>query len=271
MKIFAIVNEDNPNSVNAYLFYYERQKTFYIELSQNADEWNTPFILSSFAKRNIKTVDFRWSKIWAEQRVIPSDRQNLAQILKDNNLDNYDVFKLLMLAKGRCAQDNYHLQQIDWEQLPLEIKRRKDKEVTDVFAIDEENILVFFQNGIIKKCNLSKISHNNPSINILLKKYPKSVKEVRIQVGGHGVMWDENIIITNETLYKHGQTIPLSNTDFVTFATERMVNADEAAQMLNCSRQNINDLTKRNKLCPVKRQNNKSIFQKSDIEKREWV
>lgn len=271
MKIFAIINEDSPNSVNAYLFYYERQKTFYIELSQNADEWNTPFVLSSFAKRNIKTVDFRWSKIWVEQRIVPSDRQNLAQILKDNQLDNYDVFELLMLTNGRCAQDNYYLKQINWEQLPLEIKKRKDKEITDVLAIDKENILVFFQNGIIKKCHLSKISHNNPSINVLLEKYPDVVKKVQIQVGGHGVMWDENIIIPSETLYKYGQTIPLSKTEFVTFATERIINVDEAAQMLNCSRQNINDLTRRNKLHPVKRRNNKSVFQKSDIESREWV
>lgn len=271
MKIFAIVNENEPNLTNAYLFYYEKQKTFYIEMLRSANEWNTPFILSSFAKRNIKTVDFRWSKIWVEQRVIPSDRQNLPQILKDNNLNNYDIFELLMLSNGRCAQDDYCLQQINSEQLPEEIKKRKGKEITDVLLVDKENILVFFQNGTIKKCNLTKISGHNPSLDTLLKNHPNLIDKVRLQVGGYGIMWDENIIIPNEMLYKYGETIPLSKNDFVSFTTERIVNVDEAAQILDCSRQNINDLTKRNKLFPIKRQNNKSLFMKSDIENREWM
>ena len=40
------------------------------------------------------------SKIWVEQRIIPSDRQNIAEILRDNNLKEYDEFELLMLAMG---------------------------------------------------------------------------------------------------------------------------------------------------------------------------
>lgn len=40
-----------------------------------------------------------------QQRIAPTDRQNLGQILKDNGLDEYDEFQLLMLANGRCVQD----------------------------------------------------------------------------------------------------------------------------------------------------------------------
>lgn len=49
MKIFAVRDEDNTtNKAVAYLFYYEKEKRFYIELSEEADPWKTPLILSSF-------------------------------------------------------------------------------------------------------------------------------------------------------------------------------------------------------------------------------
>ena len=78
----------------------EKDKKFYIELPDTADYWETPLILSSFLKRGKKTIDSHWSKIWVQQRIVPTDRQNLGQILKANGLEEYDEFKLLMLAKG---------------------------------------------------------------------------------------------------------------------------------------------------------------------------
>ena len=41
-----------------------------------------------------------------QQRIVPTDRQNLGEILRDNGLKEYDEFELLMLATGRCAQDD---------------------------------------------------------------------------------------------------------------------------------------------------------------------
>lgn len=42
MKIFAVRDEDNTtNKAVAYLFYYEKEKRFYIELSEEADPWKT--------------------------------------------------------------------------------------------------------------------------------------------------------------------------------------------------------------------------------------
>ena len=51
MKIFAVRDEDNTtNKAVAYLFCYEKEKRFYIELPEEADPWETPLILSSFLK-----------------------------------------------------------------------------------------------------------------------------------------------------------------------------------------------------------------------------
>ena len=106
MKIFAIRDESSQEQKDlAYLLYYEQEKRFYIELPENADAWETPLLLDSFVKRGETTVNSYWSKIWVQQRIVPPDRQNIGEILRDNHLKEYDEYALLMLAMGRCAQD----------------------------------------------------------------------------------------------------------------------------------------------------------------------
>ena len=85
MKTFAIRNEEDKKKKDlGYLIYYEKEKRFYIELPDDADPWETPLLLSSCLKRGEKTINAYWSKNWVQQRIVPSDRQNLGSILKDN-------------------------------------------------------------------------------------------------------------------------------------------------------------------------------------------
>ena len=122
MKIFAIRDESAEIQVDlAYLLYYELEKRFYIELPENADPWKTPLLLSTFLKKGETSINSYWSKMWVQQRIVPTDRQNLGQVLKDNHLMEYDEFDLLMLSMGRCAQDDYYLVPIDEKDLPEEI------------------------------------------------------------------------------------------------------------------------------------------------------
>ena len=92
-----------------YLFYYERSRRFFAELLEKWDEWAAPFIFSGFVKRGIYSIDSEWSMKFVRQRIIPADRQNLGAILRDNNLREYDEYRLLLLSEGRCAQDDLYL------------------------------------------------------------------------------------------------------------------------------------------------------------------
>ncbi len=124
MKIYVIRNnEDSPLKDLGYLFFFT-ENMFYIELPKDINEWETPLILSSFVKKKQYTVGAYFTNLWVQQRIIPIDRQNLGQILKDNNLKEYDEFQLLVLANGRCAQDEYYITEISEDELPLEIKER---------------------------------------------------------------------------------------------------------------------------------------------------
>lgn len=269
MKISAIRDECNKSKNLGYLIYFENSKQFYIELPFDADPWETPLLLESFLRRGERTINAYWSKLWVQQRIVPTDRQNLGQILKENGLDEYDEYKLLMLANGRCAQDNYYLEKMDEEDLPEEVIGRYQKKVEDVIPLEDAFLLVFFRDGVVKKCNIKDIVQNNKRFTAILNN-PQLFKSVRIQSGGYGVTWGQELDIADSVLYEEGTTIPLSAKDFISFASSRVVNTSEAAEILGCSRQNIDDLIKRGKLNPIKSTPQGKLFLKSELLQRKW-
>ena len=54
---------------------------------------------------------------WLRLRIVPPDRQNIAQILSDLKLPAYDEFKLLEYTKGRCSHDDYYITKVQGSKL----------------------------------------------------------------------------------------------------------------------------------------------------------
>ena len=270
MKIFAIRDESVENQVDlAYLLYYESEKRFYIELPENADPWETPLLLSTFLKKGETSINSYWSKMWVQQRIVPTDRQNLGQVLRDNNLKEYDEFDLLMLSMGRCAQDNYYLVPMEQAQLPIQILRRFEMCIEDVIPLNDFSLLVFFRNGSVKKCRLTDRYEHTASFQVLFRN-EAYFYAMHLQPGGHGIEWDVNLSINATTLYRIGKKIPLTISDFQNFVEHRVVNVAEAAEILGCSRQNIDYLTKSGKLHPIKSSGKNTLYLKSEVLKRNW-
>ncbi len=269
MKIFAI-RSDSMRKVKdlAYLIYYEKEKTFYIELPEDADEWETPLILSSYLKKGERTVNAYHSKMWVQQRIVPPDRQNLGQILKENGLDSYDEFELLTLSKGRCAQDDYYIQAISKKRLPDDFEERFNKRIEDVVPLYNEQLLTFFRNGKVKKCNVSSYI-DNVNARSLLSQYEK-FRSVEIQTDGYGVAWGTVLSISNEKLYDMGTEIDLRPDDFQCFAANRIISIAEACEILDCSRQNVSDLISRGKLNPIASKGNQILLMKNEVLQRKW-
>ena len=269
MKIFAIRNEyDLDNKNLAYLIYYEKAKKFYIELPENTDSWDVPIVLSSFVKDGELTVNSYWSKIWVQQRIVPSDRQNLGQILRDNNLKEYDEYELLMLTKGRCEQDDCYLVPIKQKDFPKEIKKRMERKIEYAIPLNQYKVVVFFRNQRSKICDVSSAFEKMVQKN---SKYGSCevFKKPIILAGGYGITWG-NIVVSDEWLYKNGKSMPLGIDDFKLMIDNGTVNSADAAEMLDCSRQNIDDLIKRDKLHPIKVSGKNKLFLRDEIIKREW-
>ena len=75
-------------------------------------------------------------------------------------------------------------------------------------------------------------------------------------------------MISDRELYEKSENIPLSLEDFIGFVRHRIVNTNEACQLLGCSRQNIDDLMKRDKLHPIRKDAKYKLFLKSEIMQR---
>ena len=186
MKIFAVRDEDNTtNKAVAYLFYYEKEKRFYIEFPEEADPWETPLILSSFLKKGQKTINAYWSRIWVQQRIVPSDRQNLGMILRDNGLDFYDEYKLLTMTNGRCSQDSYYLEPISEKDIPKEFVKRNQQKVEDVIPLPENQLLVFFRDGCVKKHDLVQLASTDKRFAPVLRN-ENTFRAVNVETDGYG-------------------------------------------------------------------------------------
>ena len=270
MKIFAIRDESALEQKDlGYLLYYAKDQRFYIELPEDADPWETPLILSSLLKKGETSINSYWSKVWVQQRIVPTDRQNIGQILKKYHLSEYDEFDLLMIAKGRCAQDDYYLAPITKDQLPKEILQRFLTKIEDVISLSGQNLLVFFSDGKVKKCSLRRYCSEHPQFGILLKN-EAFFHNVKVQTGGFGVAWGENLMLSDQFLYDLGKAVPLSLEDFENFVQMRVLTSTEAAEYLGCSRQYLEELRKKEKLHPIKASGKSVLYSKRELEKMNW-
>lgn len=270
MRVFAIRDGyDTSGMTVAYLIYYELERRFYIELPDDADPWNTPMILSSILQRGSRTVNAYWSRVWVQQRIIPADRQNIGQILKDNGLDEYDEFELLVRADGRCAQDDCYITEISMEDLPEYFDVRFDRKVEDVVALAGRRLLVFTRCGEVRLCDLTEFLSSHRAFAPLVSN-EDYFRSVRIQVGGYGVSWGEQLTISDAELYQMGVPIPITQEDLVGYMQQCVITTTEAAEYLQCSKQNIEDLVHRGKLHPIKETPKVKLFLKSEIQQRRW-
>lgn len=238
-----------------------------MELPDDADPWETPLILDSFARRGKTSINAYWSKLWVRQRVIPPDRQNLGEILKSNGLECYDEYALLTLAEGRCAQDDYYLVPIS--ELPRNLTRRYRYKVEGAAPLGGYRLLVFFRDGSVKKVDVASIVGDDRRFAPVLAN-ESIFQALSVQAGGYGVTWGEDVDIADHDLFRHGRKVSLDADDFRRFISTQIISSTEAAEILECSRQNIDNLAQRDKLRPVKVTGKSKLFLKGEVLQRSW-
>ena len=172
-----------------------------------------------------------------------------------------------MLSHGRCAQDQCYLEELAIEDLPAELIERWDYKVEDVVPLDSARLLVFFQNGEVKAIDMHDLLGKFPACQPYVNSENR-FNQVEVQPGGYGIMWSEQAEIPDHDLYEQGLSVPLSLQDFCRFVQVRIVSATEACKILNCSRQNIDDLIKRGKLHPIRNDIKYKLFLRNEVSQR---
>ncbi len=112
MRKFAVKNGFYDGKVVAYLLYDEKDRTYQIEVPEGVRNVEAPPIIAGLMEKGQRKIGNEWSLRWVKMRVIPPERQNIGQILRENGMDRYDEFRLLMNNQGRSCQDECYLVEV---------------------------------------------------------------------------------------------------------------------------------------------------------------
>ncbi len=112
MYRFAIKNRIYNDKTVGYLYYEEETQTYKIEIPDDVKSFEAPLILSDFIQKGERKIGNEWSLRWVQGRVVPPERQNIGQILKNNGMKFYSEFPLLVKSQGRCCQDECYIEQV---------------------------------------------------------------------------------------------------------------------------------------------------------------
>lgn len=270
MKICRITDEYRPMlGAVGYLYYFENAGRFYIEIPDGLSFNDAPLILDQYIKKGINYVDSEWSMHWVCNRIIPRDRQNIGQILRDAGLAEYDEYKLLILTDGRCAQDDCMIEQITENELPDAIRERGKQRIQSVTPLNDRRLLVFFHDKTSVMCKLTDLVGRDRRFKPVLSDN-HVFEKVRVNAGGYSIGWGETIEIADYVIRKIGTPLPMNLDDMRLFIDREVCDTAETARRLNCTRQNIDDLVRRGRLTPVKSGARSKFFFRNEVEERLW-
>ena len=265
MKLYELIDEELNRSLGM-LLYFEKEKTFLIELKDNLDEWTAPLLFTSFVKRGIYTIPRDACLLWVRERIIPRDRQNIQAILKNHRLKEYDEMALLALSKGRCAQDSICIEKR--ETLPNYIERRMQKNLTGMFPSGDRTTLCFFADDTTRRVDLRKLISIDGVDKILNNEL--LFQSGKIGAAGYYATFNDSIDIPASVLYANGKKLPVTKNDFISFVKNNVLDTKETGVLLGCSRQNISYMIRQNQLSPVKNDVMGNLYLKEDVLKNTW-
>ena len=265
MRIYALRDEANRQAGDlAFLECYERPRSFFFEIEPSADPWDLPFVLHEFSQRGSLTMGNGWSTRWVQSRLVPPERQNLGEVLRENGLAEYDETRLLELTGGRCSQDACYLVPVQREQLPAWFADRMEKRLADVYALGGFRIMAVFRDGTARIADARGLLGDRREFARVLTD-EDVFRHLSLQAGGHGVQWGSTLEVTSEELRSSSEACPLDASDLALIAGQAVVDTAEAARMLGCTRQNISDLVRRGKLSPLEGDGKATLFLRADV------
>ena len=265
MRIFDIFDEENSITIGT-LLYYEKERSFIIELVDTLDEWTAPLLLTSYVKKGIFTIPRDVSFLWVKERIIPSGRQNIDSILKKHKLKSYDEMKFLEFSEGRCSQDSLFIKKTD--SLPEYVQKRILHNLTETVVLEDYKMICFFADKTIRKIDFKTLPASHDMKKILGFKI--LFESAKVGTGGYFVTFDDSIDIPARLLYKSGKKIPLEPEDFISFAQKNICDTSETCIELECSRQNVSYMISHDMLTPVKENVKGNLYLRGDVIKNLW-
>ena len=266
MKSYAIFDEAlNRQTAIGYLFYFEKSRSFVIELCRNLDEWEAPLLFQKLVREGQYTVPRDIAFMWVKERIIPSGRQNIGSILKNHKLKEYSEIAMLNLSKGRSSQDACYIKEISSEEIPKHIADRMNQNLWECFVTDDNHLVCLFKDDLVKKIDLIKLAKYHSQLSHVIKN-KALLERIKVGPGGYSLNFDDAIELQAMDLRDFPLTTPLGAKDFYAFMCRNIVDTTKACDMLQCSRQNLAYLVKEEKLKPVYGGTKENLYLKGEVE-----
>lgn len=265
MKIYEIWDEENNRPIGI-LQYYEKEKSYIIELQEDLDEWTAPLLFASFVQQGIYTMPRQESYLWVKERVIPSGRQNIADILSNHKMMEYDEMKILEISKGKCSQDSLYIKKIDL--LPAYVIERQKKNLVDCCMCDENMILCFFADDTVKKLSLEQLKSVDGIDKVIRNQ--ALFESGMVGTGGYCLTFNDSIDVPVKILYETVQELQVTKKDFEAFVEKNVWDTPKACKVLGCTRQNISYMLNKNELSALKIDVKGNLYLKGEVLIHKW-
>ena len=265
MKSYGIYDEELSQSKPiGYLFYYEKAREFVIELSSVIDEWQAPLLFQGLVSRGTYTIPKEVALMWVQEKIIPSGRQNIGEILKRHKLKEYSEIALLSLSNGRCSQDACYIKEMNEKDVPKDIKDRWLNNVLECFPTESGDIVCMFRNNSTRLVKLDKLLDKYKEVSYVVRNR-ELLESVQVGVGGYSISFNDSIEIAAFDLNRVGELLPLKAGDFYGFVQKNVVDTTNACLMIECTRQNLSYLVREKKLSPIIQGTKENLYTKGEI------
>lgn len=135
--------------------------------------------------------------------------------------------------------------------------------IRKITALADMKLLVEFQNGITKVYDTKKLLKEYSFFEPL--KDPDLFSKATIDYNGSAVIWNSDLDVSEWELWTNGVEVHLTAEDLSRYLQNNSIGTAEVCRLLGCTRQNVDFLTKTNKIHPVLQLGNNKLFAKADI------
>ncbi|MDO4198378.1 MAG: hypothetical protein Q4D13_05270 [Erysipelotrichaceae bacterium] len=263
MKRCVIRNEYTKADIG-YLFYSEKEDVFTVEISDETDRINLPLFLSAFKDKGKYTMNPYWARRFVQRRIVPRDRQNIGSILRNAGLKKYDPYRLLILANGKCCQDECSIKPLsDKKDMESWYIRRKEKYIKSACLLDNEYLLIELNNNSLFRINLHNYLTDKNEM-VLLER-PYDLNNFKVIPNGLGIMWDEDISLMAEDIKEEDKEKDISGKDLERYMETNILTTADVCKELDCTRQYLNSLVQSGRIKVFRKSGNNSLFLKSEL------
>lgn len=142
------------------------------------------------------------------------------------------------------------------------------KRLLGAVPLADNRLLAAFDTDEVRLYEFSVLREQAPGLALL--EDSRLFEQMQLESSGTELVWPGCCKISAKRLGETGQLLPLTRMDFVRFCQVQLLSTTETAQILRCTRQNVDSLVRRNRLRPVKSYAKNKLFLRSDVLRRLW-